>query len=169
MDQTRHDTSAHGAAHHGEDRSGEELRRLLDALAFRAEEYLLGLGHGTDAQADGGDAAIGERARHASSGTCDRCPLCAAMALLRGDRPELSARLSEHMAAFVTLLRRVLAEEGEAAAGNEQASAETAEDLSPDSADRTGSSKVQRIDVRRVGGNVLHPNGAGARAEGDGC
>lgn len=173
MDQTRHDASAEGAAHDagrgGRDRSGEELRRLLDALAFRAEEYLLGLGHSVGAQAGESDAAAGERMRCASADTCEWCPLCAAMSFLHGDHPELAARLSEHMAGLVTALRRILAEHAESSCKAEQAHAEAANDSAPGSGAGTDSPTVQRIDVQRVSGNVLPSGEVGDRAEGHGC
>ena len=42
--------------------------------------------------------------------TCGWCPLCAGMAVLRGERPELAVRAAEHAAGLLTVLRAALAE-----------------------------------------------------------
>jgi hypothetical protein len=46
---------------------------------------------------------------------CATCPLCAVIAALRGERPELAVRLAEHAAGLVAVLRAALEEEGEPA------------------------------------------------------
>ena len=51
-----------------------------------------------------------------SAETCAACPLCALMAALRGERPELVQRLAEHLGGLVTLLRSALDEPAEPAA-----------------------------------------------------
>ena len=67
--------------------------------------------------------------------TCAACPLCALMAALRGERPELVQRLAEHLGGLVTLLRTALDETSEPAPPERTAS---------------GSPKVvQRIPVER--------------------
>lgn len=173
MNQTRdgvstEDSSTEDAAREGgrdgHDRATEELRSLLDALAFRAEEYLLGLGRSAE---ESGAPTGGERVCE-PAGTCGWCPLCAAVSLLRGDRPELAVRLSEQVAGLVTLLRQALAEQRDGPSrpagqpsGAEGSPAEAeAEPVPP---------KVQRIDVQRVRGSVLRPGGTGVRAEARGC
>ncbi|MDR7303099.1 hypothetical protein [Haloactinomyces albus] len=173
MDRTRQETSAegaaHGAGHGGRDRTGEELRWLLDALAFRAEEYLLGLGRGPDEQAGGADTAADERLRCSSAGTCEWCPLCAAMSFLRGDRPELATRMSEHLAGLVTVLRRILAEQDDSPRDAERTRPETANGFSPEPGPDNDAPPVQRIGVQRVHGSVLRPSEGEVRAEGHGC
>jgi hypothetical protein len=70
-----------------------------------------------------------------SSETCAACPLCALMAALRGERPELVQRLAKHLGGLVTLLRSALDEPAE-----------------PPPAERTASGSpkvVQRIPVER--------------------
>lgn len=72
-----------------------------------------------------------------SAPPCAICPVCALVAVLRGERPELVARLAEHLGELIGLARDVLAEPA-----------------SPPPPERTasGSSKrVQRIPVERVG------------------
>jgi hypothetical protein len=68
--------------------------------------------------------------------TCASCPVCAVIAALRGERPELAVRLAEHAAGLVAVLRAAL-EEG--------APAPTAEDAN----DRPPPRRVQRITVER--------------------
>jgi hypothetical protein len=74
----------------------EELRLLLDALAERAEPVL-------------NRFAAGEHAEHTPA-TCGWCPVCAGLAVLRGERPELAVRAAEHAAGLLAVLRAALAE-----------------------------------------------------------
>lgn len=70
--------------------------------------------------------------------TCAVCPVCALMAALRGERPELVQRLAEHAGDLVTLLRDALAEPEQGHAPTERTA--------------SGSPRlVQRITVERVG------------------
>jgi hypothetical protein len=50
-----------------------------------------------------------------SAETCAVCPLCALVAALRGERPELVQRLAEQLGGLVTLLRSALDETPEPA------------------------------------------------------
>lgn len=70
--------------------------------------------------------------------TCAACPLCALLAVLRGERPELVQRLAEQLGGLVTVLRAALEESA-----------------APEPPQRTASGSrktVQRIPVVRVGG-----------------
>ncbi|HEX5118924.1 MAG TPA: hypothetical protein VFW65_27375 [Pseudonocardiaceae bacterium] len=100
-------------------RLAEELRLLLDALAERAEPVLNRL-------------AAGEHEDHTPA-TCGWCPLCAAMAVLRGERPELAVRAAEHAAGLLAVLRSALAETHD----------------TPDTQHQTREDRVQHIPVRR--------------------
>ncbi|MGW3471653.1 hypothetical protein ACWDKQ_25055 [Saccharopolyspora sp. NPDC000995] len=102
----------------------EELRLLLDVAAGKAEEYL----RGCDQDADSGGKA-----------TCGCCPLCAAVALLRGHRPELN----DQLAGIVQVLRQMLADQ------------RPAEEPEESEEDGPVASKVQPIRVQRVDGLVL--------------
>lgn len=54
-----------------------------------------------------------ERARAgapAAEGTCASCPVCAVLALVRGERPELAARLAERASALLDALAAALDE-----------------------------------------------------------
>jgi hypothetical protein len=44
--------------------------------------------------------------------SCASCPICAVIAALHGERPELAARLAEHAAGLVAVLRAALQDEG---------------------------------------------------------
>ncbi|XVV05586.1 hypothetical protein ACQPW3_09425 [Actinosynnema sp. CA-248983] len=86
----------------------EELRLLLDAAAERAQPWLHKLsGEGGGSVHGGGSAHAG--GEHAP-GTCGWCPLCNAVALVRGDRSELAAKAAEHVAGLIAVLRAALAE-----------------------------------------------------------
>ncbi len=76
-------------------RLAEELRLLLDALADRAQPWLNRLATEPDAE-------------HTPA-TCGWCPVCAGVAVLRGERPELAVRAAEHAAGLVAVLRSALA------------------------------------------------------------
>lgn len=66
----------------------EEFRRFAELLAERAGPWT-------------------EQARQATGdgAPCTWCPLCAVIGLLRGERPELAARLAEHGAGLLAVLR----------------------------------------------------------------
>lgn len=49
--------------------------------------------------------------------TCESCPLCALMALLRGERSEMAVRVAEQAAGLIAVLRAALAEGNGAGAG----------------------------------------------------
>jgi hypothetical protein len=108
-------------------RLAEELRLLLDALAERAEPWLHRLAQAPD----------GEQAGHTPA-TCGWCPLCAGLAVLRGERPELAQKAAEHTAGLLTVLRSALADH-ESAPPAEQPPAESTQ-------------RVQHIAVRRSDG-----------------
>lgn len=74
----------------------EELRLLIDAAAERMQPWLQRV-------AEAGDGS------HTPE-TCGWCPLCNAVALLRGDRSELAAKAAEHAAGLVAVLRAALRE-----------------------------------------------------------
>ncbi|HEX4704404.1 MAG TPA: hypothetical protein VH352_19920 [Pseudonocardiaceae bacterium] len=80
-------------------RLAEELRLLLDALAERAQPMLNRLA----AEPTGQD---GEH----TPATCGWCPVCAGLAVLRGERPELAVRAAEHAAGLLAVLRGALAD-----------------------------------------------------------
>jgi hypothetical protein len=68
--------------------------------------------------------------------TCASCPICAVIAALRGDRPELAVRLAEHATGLVAVLRAALETGGPAPAA-------------PDVTERPPARRVQRIRVER--------------------
>jgi hypothetical protein len=100
------------------------------------------------------DAMPATNAGHsANGGNCQWCPLCQLVAVLRGDRPEVTARVAEAGAAVVAALRAIAdAASGAAPADTVQT---TGADEPTDSA--TGqhrrpapgpaTSRVQRIDL----------------------
>jgi hypothetical protein len=68
--------------------------------------------------------------------TCASCPVCAVIAALRGERPELAVRLAEHAAGLVAVLRAALDEGARVPAAD-------------DATDRPPPRRVQRITVER--------------------
>lgn len=85
----------------------EEIRLLVDMVTERAAPWLDGL-------VEAGHGVSGNREGHAGDGTtCGWCPLCAVVAVVRGERPDVAARLIEQAAHLVALLRAVLADRWE--------------------------------------------------------
>jgi hypothetical protein len=102
----------------------EELRLLLDAVAERAGPWL-------DQVAD------------TPSGSCEWCPVCAVVALLRGEPNALAARGLEHAAELVALLRAVLADRWEPGVAHMPG-------FTPPPRPRGDGPRVQPIPVRRT-------------------
>jgi hypothetical protein len=117
----------------------EELRLLLGVLAERAEPWLNRL-------ATAPDGGPGGAAEHTPA-TCGWCPLCAGMAVLRGERPELAVRAAEHASGLLAVLRASLAERPPAESST-----------APEPEDEPQPERVQKIAIRRPGSN----SGAGS-------
>lgn len=111
----------------------EQARRLMDTLkaAVPADPAAAA----SQAASVARDAASGAAA--SLSGDCRWCPLCQAAAMVRGERPELSAALADILTATATALRQFA---GEPAAEEPASAPEEPEQPSP-------SSEVQRIDL----------------------
>ena len=97
--------AGHGAAGHGT--IGDEAVKLVDALQDWARRNF-------------GDPATAHIATGAPE--CTWCPICQLIAILRGDRPEISEKVAEAGASLVAALRAVL---DAAAAGPPGPAAET--------------------------------------------
>jgi hypothetical protein len=108
----------------------EELRLLADAVADRAGPWL-------DQVASDG-----------SGSTCTWCPLCAAVAVVRGDSNELATRGLDAAADLVALLRAVLADRWEPGSPHMPGFTPSGPSSSS-SGSGSGSVKVQHIPVRR--------------------
>ncbi|TWH18984.1 hypothetical protein [Prauserella rugosa] len=128
-----------GAAGPGADsaRLAEEIRLLVDLVTERAEPWLRavfaaghgagdpascsagaaagsenGAGNGADSGADSPKAA-GTGARDGADTawtSCSWCPLCAVVSVVRGEAPEIAARVLDQAAQLIALLRAVLAD-----------------------------------------------------------
>lgn len=136
----------------GQHRLAEEARLLLDAVAERVQPWLQRLA--SEAPGDGHSPA-----------SCGWCPLCAAVAVVRGERPELAVRAAEHLAGLLGTLRSAMAERVPApgrdtprpeAAGAGGAAPGGAESDSADPAEESArqpeppvAPRVQRITVER--------------------
>ncbi|MGV9296504.1 hypothetical protein [Amycolatopsis sp. NPDC003676] len=89
-----------------------EIRLLVEMVIERAAPWLEGVmaaGHGAPEEpgAEGGTGV------EDSTSGCGWCPLCAIVAVVRGERPEFVARVLEQAAQLVALLRAVLADRWE--------------------------------------------------------
>ncbi len=105
----------------------DQARRLLDAFAT-----------GSAAKPTGPPpAGDGEPGEHRSD--CSWCPLCQAAAVVRGERPEVTAALADVLTATATALR-TFAESVPQAEPNPPASADDGPDAEPPPA-------VQRIEI----------------------
>ncbi|MFG1641505.1 hypothetical protein ACGFMK_14560 [Amycolatopsis sp. NPDC049252] len=118
-------------------RLAEELRLLVEMVVEKAAPWLEGVvaaGHGDPDQAKPEGSA------------CGWCPLCAIVAVVRGERPEFAARLLEQLAQLVALLRAVLADRWEPDEGVHMPGFRPAP---RPAADDVASPRVQHITVRR--------------------
>lgn len=116
-------------------RLAEEIRLLVEMVVEKAAPWLEGVvaaGHGT------------AEVKPDSSG-CGWCPLCAIVAVVRGERPEFAARLLEQLAQLVALLRAVLADRWEPDGGVHMPGFRP----EPKPAADASSPRVQHITVRR--------------------
>jgi len=137
----------------------EEIRLLAELVADKAAPWLEGVlaaGHGTFFSGVPGGGAPGpgrspdghstpDEAKPDGS-ACGWCPLCAIVAVVRGERPELVARLAEQLAQLVALLRAVLADRWEPQEGVHMPGFRPAP---KPAADATVPTRVQHIAVRR--------------------
>ena len=137
----------------------EEIRLLAEMVAEKAAPWLEGVlaaGHGSFFSGVPGGEAPGPGRSPGGYGTTDEakpdgsacgwCPLCAIVAVVRGERPELVARLAEQLAQLVALLRAVLADRWEPEEGVHMPGFRPAP---RPAADATASTRVQHIAVRR--------------------
>ena len=105
----------------------EQTRRLMEGLA-------------------GSPGATGHGAATAADGDCRWCPLCQAAAMLRGERPEMTAALADILAASATALRQ-FAGEPTGEPGREPAGGDARPDTAPEESARGGAPAVQRIEL----------------------
>ncbi len=118
-------------------RLAEEIRLLVEMVVEKAAPWLEGVvaaGHGDPDQAK------------PDSSACGWCPLCAIVAVVRGERPEFAAKLLEQLAQLVALLRAVLADRWEPDEGVHMPGFRPAP---RPPADASVSVRVQHITVRR--------------------
>ena len=124
----------------------EELRLLLNMLADYGEPWLDRI------------AGVPEKDSNTVPATCNWCPLCAIVALIRGDRSELAARAAERMAMLLGQLRIALTEvaarspgESESTSGEAWPDEEAVAARSRPGQEPAYPGRVQRILVRRSG------------------
>lgn len=154
-------------------RLSEEIRLLVELVVERAAPWLDGViaaGHGSE---DAGHAAAGgnDDGDTDAAARCSWCPLCAIVAVVRGERPEVVARVLEQAAQLIALLRAVLADRWEPEHGlhmpgfrpdrDQPANHPEAPQPGPAAEAHTGR-RVQHIPVRRRDGRTP-PAPAGER------
>lgn len=116
-----------------------ELRALLESMAERAEPLLRKASDYTEGPVDGELPA-----------TCHWCPLCAAIAVLRGQRPELAVRAAEQAVVLLELLRAALTDpEPEPDSTWTDSGMLPAEELAEQPVAPERAPRVQHIEVRR--------------------
>lgn len=99
-------TAEHRTVEYEGVRLADEIRLLVDLVVEHAAPWLDGVvasGHGAQHPGNRPGQAQG----------CTWCPLCAVVALVAGERPELVARVLEQAVQLVALLRAVLADRWE--------------------------------------------------------
>lgn len=124
-----------------------EIRLLVEMVVEQALPWLdevLAAGHGTPhtGERPSEGAAAGD-----SQAACQWCPLCAVVAVARGQRPEFAVRLFEQAAQLVGLLRAVLADRWEPEGGVHMPGDRPADRPARDATEHTP--RVQHIAVRR--------------------
>ncbi|NIH88033.1 hypothetical protein [Amycolatopsis granulosa] len=110
----------------------EEIRLLVEMVVERAAPWLDGVvaaGHG-------------EPGTPVEGTDCGWCPLCAVVAVVRGEKPEFAARVLEQAAQLIALLRAVLADRWEPQEGVHMPG------FQPPPRPRPESGRVQRIPVQ---------------------
>jgi hypothetical protein len=128
----------------------EEIRLLVEMVVEHAAPWLEGVvsaGHGTEQP---GEPEPGEQ-------SCGWCPLCAIVAVVRGQRPEFAARFLEQAAQLIALLRAVLADrwepqEGVHMPGFQPAARRSSRPDEPLPGKAPSSGRVQHIAVRKSAG-----------------
>lgn len=161
MEQTHDENSESDTAREGRDRTAEELRLLLDAIASRAEEHLRGLSR-ADGASESSSTAKQQRCAPEGSATCGWCPLCSLISLMRSEGSQLGVRLPEQLAGLVVVLRQALADHsGWARAGAADDDPNGTEEAAEDT------TKAQPITVHRVRGSVLRDRAAETAEERD--
>ncbi len=80
----------------------EEARRFAEAFSDWSHDHTVGLGAGAG-----------------TSEECRYCPLCQLIAVVRGQRPEATARLAESGAAFLDAVRSLLQSASDDRGGDE--------------------------------------------------
>jgi hypothetical protein len=101
----------------------DQARRLLDAVRAGAERPL--------------DPATGEH----GGDDCRWCPVCQVAAVLRGERPEVTAALADVLTTAAAALRSFAEQPGAGSTGGTDA------DPEPQDAEQADQPVVQRIDI----------------------
>ncbi|WP_051515407.1 hypothetical protein [Candidatus Blastococcus massiliensis] len=117
----------------------DSARKLLDALRPPVEAAP------TDTRSAGAPPAgpAGAPGQDTHEADCRWCPVCQAAAVLRGERPEVTAALADVLATTATVLRDLAGEPDPAGPPPADAAPEDAE--TPDGGPEPG--PVQRIDI----------------------
>ncbi|HEY2762627.1 MAG TPA: hypothetical protein VGJ13_01205 [Pseudonocardiaceae bacterium] len=111
-------------------RISAELRAMAELFAARLQPWLERMARDG---VPGQDPGPGEEQ---GDSPCTRCPLCALLAAVRGDRPDVVGRLAEHAAGLATAVRDLVTPPAEPGGENGHAAH-----------DRSGRVSVQHIVV----------------------
>jgi hypothetical protein len=95
----------------------QEAAQLLDVVADRLSSMKPGAGGGPgDSTADGAAATAHGRCPECGAqadASCTACPLCRLLAVLRGERPEATAKLVDGALLIVRTLRSLIGEQAD--------------------------------------------------------
>jgi len=132
-------TAGHSHAAHGS--LATEAALLLDAVAMR----LAPLAAAASAE-PAEPPKVCPECGHDGAASCTACPICRLLSVLKGERPEVTARLAEGALQVIGSLRTLLGEPPtEPAGGTGQATADESGEDRTSAAPRTH--KVQHFDV----------------------
>ncbi len=134
----------------------KEAALLLDVVADRLTSMKPGDDSGTadagTADADGATGSAGASGTQdrcpecgaVPGGSCTACPLCRFMAVLRGERPEATARLVDGALMIVRTLRSLIGEPAEASTDGQHSRPSAGERQEPPASRRGG---LEHIDI----------------------
>lgn len=149
--------STHGHAGHGSGPTvgplAVEAGLLLDAIAERLASMRESVAAGSASDATSGITLVNGRCPECGSipgASCAACPLCRLLALIRGERPEATAKLVDGALLIVRTLRSMLPEPSERPTPPEKAEPDTDSGAAP-TAPRAGARRptgLEHIEIR---------------------
>jgi hypothetical protein len=124
----------------------DEAMRLAGTVQDLVRRAVSESGHAAEGgqPAEGGQAAQGEQTPHATD--CAWCPLCQFVAVVRGDRPEVTERVADAGTVFLSAVRAVLEAAGTATSHAASAAGQARTGAAEDPAGKPAP-RVQKINL----------------------